>query len=368
MSHQSSPQPSTAAKLDPNMRLADKDTAATTWHDPANLPFQVVGFPWFAQERVYRRLPKIPADPIPPAVDKLANCCAGGQVRFQSDTGRVSVRVTLRETGGMDHIAATGESGCDLYINIAGQPRFYGVTRLDRTKQSYEVLLFEHQQRTLRAFTLNLPLYNGIQDLRIGLSPDALVTAPPPYAAAGRIVCYGTSITQGGCAARAGMAYTNILGRLLNREMVNLGFSGNGRGEPAVAKLVAGVPDPALFLIDYDPNCPSAEHIEQTLPEFLRILRSRHATVPILVMSRVGYAHDLLQEGQCAERNRRRDIQARIVAEAQAKGDQQVCFLDGSKILGDDFEECAVDGVHQTDLGFYRMAKGLEPVVRAMLQ
>ncbi|MEI8243122.1 MAG: SGNH/GDSL hydrolase N-terminal domain-containing protein, partial [bacterium] len=62
-------------------------------------------------------------------------------------------------------------SGCDLYVDVGGQPRFYGVTRLNRKQMAYESLLFEHPQRTLRAFTLNLPLYNGIREIRVGLSP-----------------------------------------------------------------------------------------------------------------------------------------------------------------------------------------------------
>ena len=35
------------------------------------------------------------------------------------------------------------------------------------------------------------------------------------------------------------MSYQAILGRQLNLDFVNLGFSGNGKGEPAVAKMVA---------------------------------------------------------------------------------------------------------------------------------
>mgnify|MGYP002508477446 CR=1 FL=1 len=45
---------------------------------------------------------------------------------------------------------------------------------------------------------------------------------------------YGTSILQGGCATRPGMAHTNILQRRLNREGVNLGFSGNARLDPEI--------------------------------------------------------------------------------------------------------------------------------------
>ena len=44
------------------------------------------------------------------------------------------------------------------------------------------------------------------------------------------MVFYGTSITQGACASRPPMdANAAILGRRLDRPVVNLGFSGNGR-------------------------------------------------------------------------------------------------------------------------------------------
>ena len=36
-------------------------------------------------------------------------------------------------------------------------------------------------------------------------------------------------------------------------------------------------------------------------------------------------------------------------------------------LLGEDFTECSVDGVHQTDLGFLRMANGIEPTIRKLL-
>ena len=42
-------------------------------------------------------------------------------------------------------------------------------------------------------------------------------------------------------------------------------------------------------------------------------------------------------------------------------------FFDGSSLLGDDADECTVDGVHATDLGFLRIARALEPVIRDIL-
>ena len=63
------------------------------------------------------------------------------------------------------------------------------------------------------------------------------------------ILFYGTSIMQGACASRPGLAIPAILGRRLKRPTINLGFSGNGIMEPEIASLLAEQ-DPCVFVID----------------------------------------------------------------------------------------------------------------------
>jgi hypothetical protein len=273
------------AKLDANMRPGIASDASAKWMNPSDAPLQLVGFPWFDIDRVYRRLPLKTVGPLRPEVDALANCTAGGQVRFRSNTRKLAVRVTLTGPADMNHMPSTGQCGFDLYLGSGDHHRFYSVTKYDQTKSSYEVVLFEHPLAETRVFTLNFPLYQGVKEVLIGVEPDATVAEPPPFALPGKIVCYGTSITQGGCASRPGMAYTNILSRLLDAEFVNLGFSGNGRGEPEVAQAVSQIPDLRLFILDYDANAESPEHLQRTLPEFIHILRQSHHDTPILVVS-----------------------------------------------------------------------------------
>ena len=191
----------------------EQPAAPMTWRSPAEAPFHLAGFPWFEKDRVYRRLPVLPAGTLPAGVDNLANNTAGGQIRFRSDTRRLDLRVTLDGPADMNHMPATGQCGFDLYVGGGGAPRYYSTAKYDLVKQAtaYEVSLFQHADRKLRAFTLNFPLYQGVKDVAVGLDAEASVRPPAPYAASGRIVIYGTSITQGGCAARPGMAYTNIL-------------------------------------------------------------------------------------------------------------------------------------------------------------
>ena len=82
---------------------------------------------------------------------------------------------------------------------------------------------------------------------------------------------YGTSITQGGCASRAGMCYTALVGRWLDYEVINLGFSGSGMMEPELAELIAEL-DPAVFVLDTMANM-SPEMVNERESQFIKILR-----------------------------------------------------------------------------------------------
>jgi hypothetical protein len=261
---------------------------------------------------------------------------------------------------------ATGQCGFDLYVGPPFAQRYCSTAVYDHRQTSYSAQLFDHHDGVLRNFTLNFPLYQGVKELSIGLDPEAQVLPPPPYAVEGRIVIYGTSITQGGCASRPGMAYTNVLSRALNIEIVNLGFSGSGKGEPEVARVVAEVSRPLLFVLDYEGN-QDYEGLKATLPKFIRILRESHATVPILVLSRIAFARDLTHEESRQTRALCRDMQAQTVEALRRNGGRHIYFLDGSALLGTDFDECTVDGVHPNDFGFMRMANALAPVVRRIL-
>jgi len=347
------------------MNAEKKD--ALRWHVPAEPPFRLAGFAWFEQDRVYRRLPAKPRWPLPPAVDGLANSTAGGQIQFQTDSPELAVRVQLAGPASMNHMPATGQCGFDCYVGPPGAQRFCGTTKYDHTQTSYECTLLDLAQSEMRNVTLNFPLYQGVKQVEVGLVRDARIEAPPPYDGDGRVVVYGTSITQGGCAARPGMAYTNILSRRLNREFINVGFSGSGRGEPEVARTIAQVRNPACFVLDYEANASAEQRLEKTLAEFIAILREAHPETPILVVSRIRYARENVSQDVLQGRLQRRDFQRRTVEDLRAKGDAHISFLDGGTLLGEDFEECTVDGAHPTDLGFYRMARGLAPVLEKIL-
>ena len=360
------------AHADQNMRQTAGDLQTLTWRSPTEPPFRLHGFPWYATDRVFRRLPIEPPSPVRDALDRLSNCTAGGQIHFQTDSRLVGVRVQLSAPATMDHMTTVAECGFDAYFarpDAFGQLRFLGVTRIPRDAVSFEKAFLKFDSREMRRVVLNFPLYQGVREILVGVEPDAEIQPPPPLARAGRVVCYGTSIVQGGCACRPGMNYPNILSRRFNMEFINMGFSGNARGDLSIAEAIATIPDPACVLLDYEANCKERAWLTDTLRPFIGILRGAHSTVPILVLSRIPFPRILFRESDRIEKDARRDFIAQTVSDLREEGDPNVHFLDGGALLGEaDWDECTVDGLHPTDLGFMRMADRLEPVMRTLLR
>ncbi|HOS42992.1 MAG TPA: SGNH/GDSL hydrolase family protein, partial [Armatimonadota bacterium] len=248
---------------------------------------------------------------------------------------------------------------------LGDPPRYYRTAAFAPADRAY-TWRFTLPEAGVRPVLFNFPLYQGVAAVEVGVNEGARVLPPAPFADPRPIVVYGTSITQGGCANRPGMAYTNLLSRWLNREVVNLGFSGNGWGDEALARCMAEIADPACFVLDYEANA-HLERLKETLIPFIGALRAAHPAVPILVVTKIRFSYELAHADALEGREACKAFQQDTVAALRAQGDTHLHFLDGSTFLGEDWEECTVDGVHPTDLGFWRIAQGMAPVLRRLL-
>ncbi len=348
---------STAQKLDPNMALNKADADGIVWFDPKVEPFVLVGFEWIKQDTVFRRLPLHPNRKIPEAVDRLANQTAGGQIRFQTNSNRILLKVELSERSGMYHMPATGQSGFDLYIREKNSQHYLKTTRFPHDTVQYQTTFNVGKSNKMQSITINFPLYNGVESVLVGIEENSVLKSPKPFSEPGKITIYGTSITQGGCVSRPGMAYSNILSRKLDIEFVNLGFSGNGKGEPELAYLISEISGIRLIILDYEAN--ASKTIQTSIGPFIDILRKRHPEIPILIMSKIRYANATNGSEAFKLLMNNRDFQKNLVANRKKEGDNHIYFMDGSVVLGEDYYECTVDGVHPSDLGSYRIAQAL---------
>lgn len=322
-----------------------------SWYDPQQIPDLLFGLNWFEQERLYRRLPRAWPEPFPEAVERLAWHTSGAQLRFLTDSRSLTLRTRLAGPPSMVHMPATGQCGFDCYLDDGHGLYYYSTTKYPDQNVDQTIQLFTFPEKRLRHVVVHFPLYQGVEKVEIGIEPEATVFEPWPYPSDQQLVFYGTSITQGGCASRPGMSYTNIIGDTLNMSCLNLGFSGSGKGEPVMARLIAAMDNLSMIVLDYEANA-GIDGLRQTLPAFLDILRLSHPTVPIVVLSKPRYAQERFEPELRRLRLAGSSFQRQLVRDRRSQGDQQIHFVNGGRLLGRDFDQCSVDGVHPTDLGF----------------
>ena len=348
-------------KIDKYMQVGKADETGLAWLDPWEAPFQLSGLYRFNDEKKFQRIPKEMMEGLRPGLLSLAKCTAGVQLRFRSDTTRVNLAVSVPKCRQSALQPQAGQYGFDLYVDGI----YWSLTQVTDNSKPYRFELFNCQPAKMREFVLNFPLYNGVNYLRIGLDENAKLEAPTPHAISRPVVIYGTSITQGGAASRPGMCFTNIISRKLNVEMLNFGFSGLGQNDLKMAEILAEIKTPAMYIIDSEANSVSSEKVNERVPVFLDVLRKAHPDVPILVLSKVKYGPRYAAQCPIFKEHFRR-----IVQERQLAGDRNIHFLDGSNFFGpdDEYFDCTTDSAHPNDLGFYRMAKAIAPVMKDLLK
>ena len=258
-----------------------------------------------------------------------------------------------------------GSSGFDCYLRQENREIFCGsfVPPAGR-KDGYESII-RFPDRCLREITINFPLYDQVRTLYLGVQKDAVIKPPRPYRISKPVIFYGSSITQGGCASRPGNSYEAILSRRLDFDYLNFGFSGSALGEEAMARYLAGLKMSA-FVLDYDYNAPSPEHLEQTHWNFYQIIRQMHHDIPILISTKPDHAiwpNRIMRDHIC------REIIRKTYEHAVSEGDTNVYWIEGKDIFrSHGGRECTVDGTHPTDFGFYCMADAFYDTLKRVLK
>ena len=318
------------------------------WTDAKDLTIEGKG--WADTETFYDRLPARAKALVRPPVWDLSLDSSGYCVRFVTDAPSIHVKWDLRKPQlAMDHMPATGVSGIDVYARLAtGGWRFVGTGRVGG--QSNEAAFGNPGAKEFIAY---LPLYNGVTAVSVGV-PAGKTLSPAPVRGK-PVVFYGTSITQGGCASRPGMAYPALVGRKLDVPVINLGFSGNGQGEPELADLLAEL-DPAAYVFDALWNMSPQFVTERTAP-FVRKLRAAHPDTPIVLVEDCSIHGTPTGKGK---------ILREILAQLQQEGIKGLYFISAEGMMGPD-DEGTVDGCHPTDLGFMYQAevfvRDLKPIL-----
>ena len=344
------------------------------WWDPAKNEFPVLeGQAWNKEvQQPFDRLPARAEKTVREDVWNLSHNAAGLMLRFKATTDQIRIRYKVSERQAMEHMPATGVSGIDLYavstdgkwLWCAGQYsmgdtieyRFTGLAPND----AY------HQKG--REYRLYLPLYNSVQWMEIGIPAKAIIN-PLPTRTEKPIVIYGTSIAQGGCASRPGMAWPAIVGRKLDRPVINMGFSGNGRLEKEVIDLLAEI-DARLYVLDCLPNLDASDvsksaEVRNRVIQSVKGLRQKRPTIPILLVEHCGYSDEGINPGSRLEYSAVNKAQREAFEQLKSEGLTNLYLLSKDEI-GLPLDG-TVDGIHPNDLGMLEYANAYEKIIRTIL-
>ena len=341
--------------IDKNFKVDTKiDKTGLKFYSVDEHPFKLYGV--IREGDWYCRIPSEVAKTVNPGVAELTYDTAGGRVRFVTNSKKIAIVARFKSATQSVHMPFSVKAGVDIYVGNKFRGTFLPPASLPN--KAFESLkIFDDSEKVV---TLNFPLYGALAELYVGIEEGAMLTEAPDYKYEKPVVYYGSSITQGGCASRPGMSYQAMLTRWLDCDHVNLGFSGNAKGEKEIVDYIANL-DMSVFVCDYDHNAPTPEHLRATHEPLYRAVRAKHPDLPIIFITRPSVL-------EVANRRERLAIIKETYDKAVAEGDKKVWFLDASTFFPFDSNEHTVDECHPTDLGFYLMAKGIEETLREALE
>lgn len=351
------------SEIDKNFKIDTKiNKSDIKFYDVSEGHFELYGLHTDDCMEPYHRMDFEVGKSVSEHIHNLNRCTAGGRIRFKTNSSYVAVYndYTIKGIGKSSHMTTVGASGFDVYIVEDGIPKFFRILPPAYDfGDEYETYV-DFGDNEERELLIHFPLYNGSKKLYIGLQENAYIKPATKYTYQKPIVFYGSSITQGGSVTRPGLTYENHVSRHFDTDFINLGFSGNCKGEDIMAEYIAKL-DMSIFVYDYDHNAPNAEYLANTHKRFFKIFRKYQPDTPVIMMSKTD-RRVLKNEIQSILTTR--EIVKQTYENAKASGDKNVYFVDGQKTFGLTCDyDCTVDSCHPNDLGHYCMGLAVIKVI-----
>ncbi len=334
---------------------------STQWINAESLKIEGQG--WTDTAHPFDRLPARAEQMVRKPLWELSHHTAGMCLHFSTNSKSVKARYTNRFNSGMPHMSDVGVKCVDLYVKKEGIWHWAGASKT--SEPVWEGTLIDELEPKMREFRLYLPTYDGIESLALGIDSTARLISLKDENSDGTLVFYGTSIMQGCSVSRPGMVPTAIIGRHLNLITINLGFSGNGKLEPALARLM-GELGASCYVIDCTPNL-DAEDIEEKTISFVKLLRELKPDVPIVLVGNAGDQKRFVLPSQQNIHHAKNSALKSACNHLKKDRFKEIFLVKDNDLIGID-GEATIDGIHYTDLGFMRYAEAVKPAIKKALK
>lgn len=335
-----------------------------TYHDASQ--FEILGRVYPDSLPIYSRIPDFRKPVTRYEVWELGQHSAGISIRFRSDATDIILKWTSRYNNTMTHMADLGTRGLDLYVLTEDSVwRYLGPGRPMGNPTYYTAAA--NMDPKMREYMIHLSLYDGVQDLEIGI-PEGAVIEQPVVNSPRRgkpVVIYGTSLAHGATASRPGMAASNILQRELDCEFINLGFSANGKLDYEIAEMMADV-DAAVYIMDNIPNS-SVDQINNKTEKFVKILRDRHPDTPIIFIEDPKFPAIPINKKITAEVERKNAAIRQVYKKMVENGMTNTYYIEQINLQPEDGDATS-DEYHYTDIGFRKYCDTLKPILKQLLK
>ena len=340
-----------------------RDTTITAYDpvflDVTKAPFELYGF-----SDGFRRLPKDVAEATSEKVALISRYTCGCRLRFKTTSDYIVVHAEIGESELVATMPIVATSGFDVYFYENGKYIFKGsFCNSQGTGKTYVEARLMFGNFDEKDVVIDFPIVSEVKEMYVALREGCEIEKPSKYKFDKPIVCYGSSIVQGIGSGRPGSLYTAELSRRFDANVINLGFGGAAKAEKPIMEYMSGL-DMCAFVYDYDHNAPDPEYLEATHYAGYKIMRGKNPSLPIIMASKPDYHFSNVDINE-----RRRQIIISSYERAKAEGDENVYFVDGSKMYPPELREvCSVDGCHPNDVGFMFMANAFEAALKKALK
>lgn len=280
---------------------------------------------------------------------------AGLALVFNTNSDRILVNMDYQ----IKHHAYNGtdvaSAGCDLYILRDGAWVYAGSgVPNDKGKAASLVANMAPGEKHC---LLYLPLRSVIDEIYVGVDSAATIEAAPnPFAH--KIVFWGSSFTHGVSANRSGMAYPLQFQRATGLNVCSLGVSGNSKLQQSYAHVLADTEADA-FVFDAFSN-PSAKEIRANFDSFLKTIREKHPTTPIIFQQTI-YRGGRNFDTKSDKNEAAKMVAAEEVVRKAMKTDPNVYIV--YPAADTDGSTCT-DKTHPSDMGYYNWMESIrQPIL-----
>ena len=371
-------------KYDANFKAMNISSSEVEFFDAKTIDGALYGVYYCNNEKLYRRIPKEVADEVSDGVKALSYHTSGGRLKIKTNSPYLVIRAEETPNSVMNNMPISSQWGFSIKENGI----YHGtimptsneiIAQRDSTITTFQGMRYlgegEHD------LTIYFPLYNNVKEVFIGVEKGAYVEKGSEYKYQTPVVFYGSSITQGGCVTASCNAHVNIVSEMLDTNVLNLGFSGNAKGEKIMADYLASL-NPSVYVIEYDHNAPTVEHLEKTHYPLYKTIRDSHPTTPIILVSRPDVDRDYIlvngimrepvvgyEENADIEANRRINVVKNTYNKGLENGDKNLYFIHGETLIPTKLRQYAtIDTCHPNELGAYYMAKRTCEVLQPLLE